>query len=267
VQPLAWLVLCIVAILNTNKIVDSIYYLHEKLNGISKNIVSSSRSDELQHHINTDIIYLTDATYLWGIKNKIYFYSESTLDLSAPIIKSSAPASYDLTLAGYTFKDLYPFYGGWIAIFRKNAGTQPLFRLKLYNETFVVTDTIDITAELETLYGGIFAYDDPYIWIVKGNGLIKVDTRDSSIALESLHEFQYWNAKEYTWFNRHVSYDGIIYYFDDFTYLDGNIYTMPNYYSLIGSTPLKPTCPISFDGTYFYIHDYRMNFAIAKKVV
>ena len=272
-QPIAvWFVLSLTSLLASNKIINTIYYLHERLNGIAKNIVSSSRSDELQYHTNSDVIYLTDAYYLWGIKNKVYFYSESTFNAAAPSIKSSAPATYDLTLAGYTFKDLYPFNGGWIGLFRKDAGTQPLFRVKLYGETFVVTDTIDITLEGETLQGGIFAYDSPFMWVSKGNMLVKVDLRDSSIVYVDPYEFQYWDAKVYTWCNRHIFYDSKTYYIDELTYRDGNVYSTPSPYFLFGANFSKPTSPISFDGTYFYIHPYRWgesspSMAIAKKVV
>jgi hypothetical protein len=269
-QPLAvWFVLTLSSLLGANKVIETIYYLHERLNGIVKNIVSSSRSDELQYHTNSDLIYLTDAQYLWGIKNKIYFYSESTFNAATPLIKSSAPATYDLTLAGYTFKDLYPFNGGWIGLFRKDAATQPLFRVKLYNETFVVTDTIDITLEREILYGGIFAYDYPFVWVVFQGMLVKVDLRDSSIVYEDISEFQYWDGKIYKWFNRHIFYDGTVYYFDEFTYRDGNMYSFRDMGMLIGH-PLKPTAPVSFDGTYFYLHvpiNGAIPFAaIAKKV-
>jgi hypothetical protein len=270
-QLVAWFVMSLASLINSNKIIGTIYYLHEKLNGIAKNTVSSSRSDQLQLHTNTDVIYLTDAHYLWGIKNKVYFYSERTFDATAPAIKSSAPAIYDLTLAGYTFKDLYPFNGGWIGLFRKDAGVQPLFRVKLYDDTFAVTDTIDITLEGEILQGGIFAYDSPFMWVSKGNGLVKVDLRDSSIVFVEPYEFQYWDGKEYTWFNRHIFYDSKTYYFDEMSYRDGNVYSTPSGYFLFGAQFSRPTCPLSFDGTYFYIHQFRWgeaapSMAIAKKV-
>jgi len=47
--------LCLAAISRMSKFIESIYYLHERLNGIAKNKVSSERSDSLQRHTNCEI--------------------------------------------------------------------------------------------------------------------------------------------------------------------------------------------------------------------
>jgi len=109
------------------------------------------------------------------------------------------------------------------------------------------------------------------MWVTKGNILVKVDLRDSSIAYVDSYEFQYWDTKVYTWCNRHIFYDSKTYYLDELSYLDGNVYSTPSGYFLAGALAHTPTCPISFDGTYFYIHPFRWGeaspvMAIVKKV-
>ncbi len=249
--------LCLAALSKMNKFIDSIYYLHEKLNGIAKNVVSSTRSDSLQRHTNCEILTTKNKRHIWGIVNKVIYYSESTFDESVPIIKNGT-STYDLTTAGYLLKDLYYIKNGWIGLWRKLTTDTP-WRVVEYNATFGVVNTYNLTCDQYTLQGKIYTYNYPYLWVTyshqqespygtpSGFFFTKIDLRDSSIVYENMSEFQYYDGTIYTWFNRHVLLGTKLYFFDELSYNKIGAYDILN--NSYGMEHHK----VQYDGTYFYI--------------
>lgn len=267
-QPIVIFALCVSALSRIKKFIDSIYYLHEKLNSIVKNIVSSSRSDQLQKHSNCEILTCKNKQYIWGVVNKDIYYSESPFSEAIPIVKNNT-STYDLTIPGYVLKDLYQIKDGWVGLWRKLTTTTP-WRVIVYDSAFTPTATYDLTCDQYSLQGRIWTYNAPYIWITYSTTssesgytsgyFTKVNLTDSSITFEDRSIFQYYDSKQYSWFRKHVIIDGTVYYFDELSF---NHRWLSSYIGAIKR-------PVMYDGTYVYIlhaYGYNPDIIVAKKVV